>query len=204
MRPEDWAALGVATVYEAAGQVGLVDLDLVQVVPGSAAAGPARTVRCGQDDNLAVHLAIERLVPGDVLVLTMPEPRPVALVGELLVLQAQAHGAAAILVDAAVRDRQELVEIGLPVWARWIRAAGTSKRDPGRMDEPVSCGGASIGSGDIVLMDADGAVVVERRRAAAVFEAARARQAKEMALRPRLRDGELTADIYGFRSGDGR
>src|SRR5581483_5506889 len=70
--------------------------DLVQVIPGSRVAGPALTVRCGQDDNLMVHAAMDRVKAGDVLVLTMPEPRPVALVGELLATQARVQGAAAL------------------------------------------------------------------------------------------------------------
>src|SRR5215510_15405247 len=91
--------LGVSTVYEAAGQQGLVDLPLIQVVPGSRAAGPARTVRCAQDDNLMVHAAVAEAEEGEVLVLTMPEPAPVALVGELIATQAQGKGVAALLVD---------------------------------------------------------------------------------------------------------
>ena len=78
--------------------------ELVQVIPGSRAAGPARTVVCGQDDNLMVHAAVAEAEPGEVLVLTMPEPRPIALVGELLATQAKGRGVAALLVDAAVRD----------------------------------------------------------------------------------------------------
>jgi 4-hydroxy-4-methyl-2-oxoglutarate aldolase len=83
------AALGVATVYEASGREGLVDAELVQIVPGSRVAGPARTVLCGQDDNLGVHQALEHAAAGEVLVVTMPQPAPVALVGDLLALQAK-------------------------------------------------------------------------------------------------------------------
>ena len=121
------AELGSATVYEAGGRRGYVDADLVQVVPGSRVAGPARTVRCGQDDNLMVHAAMAAVQPGEVLVLSMPEPRPVALVGDLLATQAKAQGAAAILVDASVRDVEELAELGLPIWARWVRVRGAIK-----------------------------------------------------------------------------
>jgi 4-hydroxy-4-methyl-2-oxoglutarate aldolase len=91
-------------VFEASGREGLVDLDLHQVIPGSRAAGPARTVRCGQGDILMVHAAMDRVQPGDVLVLTMPEPEPTALLGELLATQAKLRGAVAVLIDAAVRD----------------------------------------------------------------------------------------------------
>ena len=126
------AQLGSATVYEASGRRGFVDADLIQVIPRSRAAGPARTVLCAQDDNLTVHAAMAGVQPGEVLAPCMPEPRPVALIGELLATQAKAHGAAAILVDAAVRDRDELVEVGLPVWARWFGCGGRSRNGRGR------------------------------------------------------------------------
>jgi 4-hydroxy-4-methyl-2-oxoglutarate aldolase len=193
------ARLGVATVYEASGKRGLIDAPLVQVVPGSKVAGPARTVLCGQDDNLMVHAAMERVQPGDVLVITMPEPAPVALVGELLAVQARARGAAAILVDAAVRDLEELWELGLPVWARWVRVRGAKKEEVGRLDEVVEVGGARISPGDIVVLDADGAVAVEAGRAGEVLEAALKREEREQGLRKRLEAGELSYDLHGLR-----
>jgi len=101
---EELAALGSATAHEAAARSEVVDADLVQVIPGSRAAGPARTVRCGERDNLMVHAAIAEAEPGEVLVLTLPEPRPHAIVGELLATQAKVRGVAALLVDAAVRE----------------------------------------------------------------------------------------------------
>ena len=101
---EELSRLGTATVYESSGREGMVDVAFEQVIAGSRAAGPARTVRCGQDDNLMVHAVMDRVEAGDVVVLTMPEPQPVALVGELLATQAERRGAAALLVDAAVRD----------------------------------------------------------------------------------------------------
>jgi 4-hydroxy-4-methyl-2-oxoglutarate aldolase len=110
-----------------------------------------------------------------------------------------AHRAAGVLVDAAIRDRDELVRIGLPVWARWVRAAGAAKADAGEIDAPVVVGGSRIETGDVVVLDAAGGVVVERARASTVLRAAEARRVKEDSVRPRLRAGELTADIYGFR-----
>src|SRR5207342_331864 len=145
---EALAMLGTATVHEAAARSPVIDADLIQVVPGSRAAGPARTVRCGQDDNLMVHAAIAEAEPGEVLVLTMPEPRPVALVGELLGTQMLGRGIVAVLVDAAVRDVEELRELGLPVWARWVRVRGAEKKTPGTIGEPVVVGGATIRQGD--------------------------------------------------------
>jgi len=193
------ARLGSATVYEAGGRGGYVDADLVQVVPGSRAAGPARTVRCGQDDNLMVHAVMAELQPGEVIVLSMPEPRPVALVGELLATQAQAHGAAAMLIDASVRDLEELVELGLPIWARWVRVRGAEKDAAGAIGEPVRVGGATIRQGDLVVLDADGAAVVERERVAEVLAAARARAERELVKRARLAAGALSFELDGLR-----
>ena len=191
--------LGAATVFEASGREGLVDLDLHQVIPGSRAGGPARTVRCAQGDILMVHVAMDRLEPGDVLVLTMPTPEPVALLGELLATQAKVKGAAAVLIDAAVRDTEELRELGLPVWARWIRVQGANRDEAGAIDEPVQMGGASIESGDAVVLDSDGAVVVARERIGEVLEASRERAENEREKREQFRSGVLSYDLYDLR-----
>jgi 4-hydroxy-4-methyl-2-oxoglutarate aldolase len=193
------AALGSATVYEAAGREGLIDADLIQVVPGSRAAGPARTVRCAQGDNLMVHAVMAEAEPGEVLVLTMPDPAPVALIGELLATQAQQRGAAALLVDASVRDVEDLVGIGLPIWARWVRVRGAEKATPGSIGEPVTVGGATIRNGDVVVLDVDGAAVVPAERTTEVLEAARERAERERLKRTRLESGELSYEIDGLR-----
>ncbi|MEO6857589.1 MAG: 4-carboxy-4-hydroxy-2-oxoadipate aldolase/oxaloacetate decarboxylase [Solirubrobacteraceae bacterium] len=193
------ARLGSATVYEAGGRRGYVDLHLIQVVPGSRVAGPARTVLCGQDDNLMVHAVMAQVQPGEVIVLTMPEPRPVALVGDLLATQAQAHGAAGLLIDASVRDVEELRELGLPIWARWLRVRGADKDRAGTIGEPVVLGGATIRQGDALVLDADGAAVVESERLDEVLAASLRREQAEAAKRPGLEAGELTFDLDGLR-----
>jgi 4-hydroxy-4-methyl-2-oxoglutarate aldolase len=193
------ARLGSATVYEAGGRGGYVDADLVQVIPGSRAAGPARTVRCGQDDNLMVHAVMSQVQPGEVIVLTMPEPRPVALVGDLLATQARAQGAAAMLIDASVRDVEELRELGLPIWARWVRVRGAAKDAVGAIGEPVTVGGATIRQGAIVVLDADGVAVVEAERVSEVLEASLAREERERVKRGQLQGGELSYDLDGLR-----
>jgi 4-hydroxy-4-methyl-2-oxoglutarate aldolase len=193
------ARLGTATVHEAAGRAPVVDAPLVQVLPGSRAAGPARTVRCSQDDNLMVHAAVAEAEPGEVLVLTMPEPRPIALVGELLATQAQVAGVAALLVDAAIRDLEELRDVGLPIWARYVRVSGAEKRVPGVIGEPVEVGGAQIRQGDVVVLDADGAVIVERERVEEVLAAAREREDREGKKRAKLEAGALSYDLDGLR-----
>jgi 4-hydroxy-4-methyl-2-oxoglutarate aldolase len=194
------AALGVATVHEAAGRVGIVDLALTRVVPGSRAAGPARTAVCQPGDNTMVHAAVAHARPGDVLVLTSTEPAPVGLVGELLATQARRQGVAAMLVDGAVRDLDELVELGLPIWARFVRAQGATKGAVGRLDVPVVVGGAEIAPGDLVVLDGDGAVVLPAGQVEEVVPEARARAEREAAMRQRYRDGELSYDLQGLRT----
>jgi 4-hydroxy-4-methyl-2-oxoglutarate aldolase len=191
--------LGVATVHEAQDKTGLVDIPLVQIVPGSRAAGRARTALCANADNLMVHAAVAHAEPGDVLVLTMPDPTPVALVGDLLATQALDQGVAAILVDGAVRDVAELRELGLPIWARFVRAQGAAKDRVGELDVPVVVGGARIERGDVVVLDADGAVVVAAARVDEVALAARERDAREHDLRARYAGGERSYDVNDLR-----
>jgi 4-hydroxy-4-methyl-2-oxoglutarate aldolase len=194
------ARLGSATVYEAGGRGGYVDADLHQAVPGSRAAGPARTVVCGQDDNLMVHAVMAECRPGEVIVLTMPEPRPVALVGDLLATQAQTAGAAAILVDASIRDVEELAEMGLPIWARWVRVKGARKDTAGEINVPVTVGGATINPGDVLVLDADGVAVVPQDRVDEVLEASMAREEKERVKRAKLQSGEKSYELDGLRA----
>lgn len=194
------AALGVATVHEAAGRTGIVDLPLIRVVPGSSAAGPARTALCAPGDNTMVHALVAHARPGDVLVLTSAEAAPVAFVGDLLATQARAQGVAAMLVDGAVRDLDELADLGLPIWTRFVRAQGATKGEIGELDVPVVVGGVEIRPGDLVVMDGDGAVVVPAGRVEAVLPAARERADRESAVRQRYRNGELSYDLQGLRA----
>ena len=198
-----FAELGVATTYEAAGREGLVAGAFVRVVPGSRAAGPARTAVCGVNDNLAAHRVLDTVQPGEVVVLAAPEPWSAALVGELLALQVRTRGAAALLVEGAVRDVDELVALGLPIWARTVCAAGAAKDEPGELGVPVTVGGVLIESGDLVVLDGDGAAVVPRARCGEVLAASEARHASELDLRARLAAGESTLDAMGLNRGIG-
>ena len=197
---DELARLGSATIYEAGGRRGFVDADMHRIVPGSRAAGPARTVRCGQGDNLMVHAAMAEVRAGDVLVLTMPEPAPFALFGDLLATQASEQGAAAVLVDASVRDVEDLAELGLPVWARYIRIQGATKQAVGEIDVPVVVGGATIRPGDAVVLDGDGIAVVPADDVTTVLDAAHEREAREAAKREQLQAGRLSYDLDGLRA----
>ena len=146
-----------------------------------------------------VHAAVARAKPGDVLVLTMPDPTPVALIGDLLATQALDQGVAAMLVDGAVRDLDELRELGLPIWTRFVRAQGATKEHVGALDTRVVVGGAEIDPGDVIVLDADGAVVVKADRVDAVASAAQDREARERELRARYAAGERSYDVNDLR-----
>ena len=195
----EFADLGVATVYEAAGRTGLIEAPLIQLLPESRVAGPARTVSCGSGDNLMVHAVLDQVRPGEILVLTLPEPEPVALVGELLATQALTREVGALLVDAAVRDSDDLRALGLPIWTRFVRVRGATKRKLGTIGEPVVVGGAQISTGDLLVLDADGGVVVPASRMAEVLNASRERLEREAALREKLKAGALSYDLHGLR-----
>ncbi len=194
-----FARLGVATVHEAAGRIGVVDVPLTQLVPGSRVAGPARIALCAPGDNSMVHAAVAHASPGDVLVLTSLEPAPVALIGELLATQAQVRGVVGVLVDGAARDIDELAAMGLPIWTRYVRAQGATKGDIGKLDVPVVIGSAEIRPGDLVVMDCDGAMALPVERVDEVLPFAIERAEREAAMRLRYAAGELSYDLNGLR-----
>jgi 4-hydroxy-4-methyl-2-oxoglutarate aldolase len=199
---KELADAGVATVYEAYGRRGLLDVDLAPLTPGRRVAGPARIALCGQHDNRAVHEVMPHLRPGEILVLTMPEPAPVALFGDLLATQAQTAGAAGVLVNAAIRDSAELAQLPMPVWTRWRRATGATKSERGSVNVPVTIGGTVIEPGDVLVLDDDGATVVAQSDVDSALVAVRDRLAKEDGLRKRWAAGEFSYDAYGMRAED--
>jgi 4-hydroxy-4-methyl-2-oxoglutarate aldolase len=186
-------------MFEAAGRSGLVDLDLIVHIPEAKVAGRARTVFCGQDDNLMVPAAIARAERGDILVMRMPQSRPVSLLGELLATQCLARGVAGVLVDAAIRDAVAIRDLGLPVWSRYVRARSASKKIVGELDGTLEMGGTAIAFGDLIVLDGDGALAVPAARAAEVVRRAGERDLAEVGKRERYRNGELSYDLDGLR-----
>ena len=195
-----FARLGVATVHEAAGRIGIVDLPLTQVVPGSRVAGPARIALCAPGDNAMVHAVIAHANPGDVLVLTSTDPEPYALIGELMATQAQVRGVAGILVDGAVRDLDELAAMGLPIWTRFVRAQGA---DEGHVGASWTCPWSSAaprsGRATSSCMDCDGAMALPIERVDEVLPLARRARGARAAMRERYAAGELSYDMQGLR-----
>jgi 4-hydroxy-4-methyl-2-oxoglutarate aldolase len=190
---------GVATVHEAAGRSGLLDPTIRPVIAGTRVAGTAVTVASHPGDNLMVHLAVECLRTGDVLVVTTTSASTDGMIGELLAISMSAHGARGAVTQAGVRDVAELREMRFPVWSRAISAQGTVKMSPGSVNVPVVCGGQLVNPGDVIVADDDGVVCVPRVTAAATADAAMRRIDRESDMRARLADGQLGADLYNLR-----
>jgi hypothetical protein len=188
---------------DVAGRRGAMDGRIAAAAPSMRVCGPAFTIEVRPGDNLMIHTAIALARPGDVLVIDGKGDTTCALMGTIMLSTCKKLGLAGVVIDAAIRDSEELVDLGFPVWAVGANPNGPTKYVPGRINWPISCGGISVQPGDLIVGDADGVVVIEREKAASLMPLAAAKVADERqriadinsgkALRPKWLEGSLRA-----------
>jgi len=189
------SALGSATVYEAQGAKGALDVGIKPLDTSSRLVGSALTVDARPADNLMLHYALLKARPGDVLVVDAKGFLEAGPWGDVLTAAAMKIGIMGLVIKGAVRDANAIVEAGFPVFCRGLSIKGTGKNQPGRVNVPVVFGDALIRPGDVIVGDREGVVVVAADEVETVIASAEAREAKEAGFRAAIARGASTAEL---------
>lgn len=194
----EWAELPTATISDAMGRMGAMHADITRL-SGRRVAGTAFTVQAGAGDNSTIHRALYAAPPSAVLVVDAEAHLGRAVWGYVLTKAALARRLAGVVIDGAVRDIDEIRDLGFPTYARGVCPAGPHKGFEGRIGGVVQCGGITVAAGDVVVGDADGVAIVPAERATEVFTRTRAKMADEAEWVRRLEGGESSLDILGIK-----
>jgi 4-hydroxy-4-methyl-2-oxoglutarate aldolase len=192
---ERFSKLGSATVHEASGRKGAVNPAIKPIRKGLRLCGPAFTVECGPGDNLMLHKALEKAQPGDVLVTSVSGYPEGGYFGGLMAVSAVARQLGGLAIDGCIRDSEEIIAMGFPIFARGFCIRGTSKSVPGLINHPTVFGGIVVQPGDLILGDDDGLVTIPRAEVESVLEKALQRVEAEIKKSDQLRSGISSVEL---------
>ena len=190
------AFAGVPTGFavDAQNGQGAIDHGINPLWPDVSFAAPAVTAECGPRDNLGLFIAIEAAQAGDVLVLATGDYEGTALLGDHVAAMAKHKGIVAFITDGLVRDLDGLEQVGLPVFCRGVSPNSPYKSGPCEVGTSVSMGGVTIESGDLLIGDRDGVVVVPKAQIDEVAAALAQVRAKEDEMGAAIDAGLITPD----------
>ena len=175
------SAFASSILADVAGRRGAMDARIAPLTHATRIAGPAFTVEVRPGDNLMIHAAMAMARPGDVLVIDGKADRTCALMGAIMMNTCKTLGFGGVILDASLRDTEELLELGFPVYAIGANPNGPTKGVAGRINWPITCGGVAVNPGDLIVGGADGVVVVEREKAESLLGLAERKVADERA-----------------------
>lgn len=182
--------LASSNVADAMGRFNFMDPG-IRSRTGLPLCGLAVTVNARPGDNLMVHKALQLAEPGDIVVVATNGNTTSAVFGELMCRTAVAQRLGGIVVDGAIRDAEGIAALGFPAFSRSLTPGGCDKDGPGEINVAVSCGGAVVQPGDIIVGDSDGIAVVPRADAAEVLELVRALVRNEEKRIAEIQSGQL-------------
>lgn len=204
------AAVGTAGLSAALRKRGYHDVFIEGVAPlspGMCAAGPARTLRLvayrpdlfaerGGGFNPQKQI-FDSVGSGEVLVVEARGLTETGTLGDILALRARARGAAAVVTDGSVRDSAAVAAVGLPVFAKGAHPSVLGRRHvPWETDVVITCGGAAIVPGDVVVGDDDGALVVPAALVEEVLDAAEQQEREDAWVAARVAEGNAVDGLF--------
>jgi len=177
----------VALIGDVLQRLGMMASAIHHVAGKASFYGTVLPILTWEGDNLAIHRALDDARPGDVLVINGNGEVNRAVFGDLLGEVCLARNVAAVVIDGAVRDVEELDVMGLPTYARAVNPAGPSKHGPGLVGAPVACGNVVCNPGDAILGDKDGIIVISRQLVPTLAAKLKVQEGIENSFRERVR-----------------
>ncbi len=192
---DQFRRIGTATIHEASGRKGAVDFSIKPISRGVRICGPAFTVQCHPLDNLMLHKALEKAQPGDVLVARVEGHYEGGYFGGLMATSAVARNLGGLAIDGCIRDSEEIIRMGFPIFCRGFSLRGTTKTVLGLINHPVLFGGVLVNPGDLIVGDDDGMVVVSREDCKSVLEKSVQRVETEKKKSAQLKAGASSVEL---------